>query len=100
MAAEFFSTRPVLELPQSNKQELLVDKNEITVIVDRDWNKDAIFYSGLASHILATLGLIYMGRFGSVMAPPANVSVVVDTFIHAKGKTFARAAKAFTHTQR
>jgi len=55
-----------------------------------------LLYSGVASHAVATLGLLFIGRFKSVMAPPANVSMMRDIFIHGKGKDFAKAARSFT----
>lgn len=59
---------------------------------------EILFYSGLASHVVATVGLLFMGRYASVMAPPANASMLTDLFIHGKGKSFARAAKSFTRS--
>mmetsp|Transcript_12422 Transcript_12422/g.17645 ORF Transcript_12422/g.17645 Transcript_12422/m.17645 type:complete len:276 (-) Transcript_12422:461-1288(-) len=56
-----------------------------------------LFYSGIASHVCATVGLLMIGRFKSVMAPPANVSMMKDIFLHGKGKNFARAARSFAH---
>jgi hypothetical protein len=58
-----------------------------------------LFYSGIASHVLATVGLLLIGRFKSVMAPPANVSVMKDIFLHGKGKEFSRAAQSFARTR-
>lgn len=57
-----------------------------------------LLYSGIASHVVATIGLLFIGRFKSVMAPPANVSMMTDLFIHGKGKSFARAANSFART--
>jgi len=54
-----------------------------------------LLYSGIASHVFATVGLLMIGRFKSVMAPPANISMLTDTFLHGKGKEFARAARSF-----
>ena len=59
---------------------------------------DVLLYSGIASHVVATVGLLFIGRFKSVMAPPANVSIMNDLFIHGKGKSFARDVRAFTRT--
>jgi len=59
---------------------------------------DVLLYSGIASHVVATIGLLFIGRFKSVMAPPANVSIMNDLFIHGKGKSFARDVRAFTRT--
>mmetsp|Transcript_25240 Transcript_25240/g.51518 ORF Transcript_25240/g.51518 Transcript_25240/m.51518 type:complete len:244 (+) Transcript_25240:203-934(+) len=59
---------------------------------------DVLLYSGIASHVVATIGLLFIGRFKSVMAPPANVSIMRDLFIHGKGKSFARDVRAFTRT--
>ncbi|KAL3778682.1 hypothetical protein HJC23_001253 [Cyclotella cryptica] len=72
---------------------------ESTVTNHKDLNDKVLFYSGIASHIVATLGLLCMGRFASVMAPPANVTMSRDTFIHGKGKSFAQAARAFLHSR-
>lgn len=58
--------------------------------------KRVLFYSGIASHVFATVTLLCMGRFASVMAPPANVSMIRDFFIHERGKSFARAVRSFT----
>jgi hypothetical protein len=58
-----------------------------------------LFYSGIASHVVATVGLLLIGRFKSVMAPPANVSVMKDIFLHGKGKEFSRAAQSFARTR-
>jgi len=59
---------------------------------------DVLLYSGIASHVVATIGLLFIGRFKSVMAPPANVSIMNDLFIHGKGKSFARDVRSFTRT--
>ena len=59
---------------------------------------DVLLYSGIASHVVATIGLLFIGRFKSVMAPPANVSIMRDLFIHGKGKSFARDVRSFTRT--
>jgi hypothetical protein len=59
-----------------------------------------LFYSGIASHVTATIGLLLIGRFKSVMAPPANVSMMKDMFIHGQGKKFARAARSFAKDSR
>lgn len=59
---------------------------------------DVLLYSGIASHVVATVGLLLIGRFKSVMAPPANVSIMNDLFIHGKGKSFARDVRTFTRT--
>ena len=37
-----------------------------------------------------------IGRFKSVMAPPANVSMMKDIFLHGKGREFIRAARSFS----
>lgn len=55
-----------------------------------------LFYSGIASHVVATVGLLFIGRFKSVMAPPANVSMMKDIFLHGKGREFVRAARSFS----
>lgn len=96
-----------LQLNQFNKQRELPiatmsghyehHHGESTVTDHKDIDGNVLFYSGIASHVLATLGLLFMGRFASVMAPPANITMTRDTFIHGKGKTFAQAAKAFIH---
>lgn len=54
-----------------------------------------LFYSGLASHLLATAALLYLGRVQSVMAPPANVSMMRDLFLHSTGKAFRKSARSF-----
>lgn len=71
---------------------------ESTVTEHEDIDENVLFYSGIASHVVATVGLLFMGRFASVMAPPANVSMLRDLFIHNKGKSFARAARSFTQS--
>jgi len=68
---------------------------ESTVTQHPDMEENTLFYSGIASHVLATAGLLAMGRFASVMAPPANVSVLRDQFIYGQGKSFVRAVKKF-----
>jgi hypothetical protein len=68
---------------------------ESTLTQHPDIEENTLFYSGIASHVLATAGLLAMGRFASVMAPPANVSVLRDQFIHGQGKSFVRAVKKF-----
>lgn len=72
---------------------------ESSVTNHEDIDEKILFYSGIASHVVATVGLLCMGRFASVMAPPANVSMVRDLFIHGKGKQFMRASRSFTHGQ-
>jgi hypothetical protein len=68
---------------------------ESTVTQHEDIEEKTLFYSGIASHVLATCGLLLMGRFACVMAPPANVTMLRDSFIHGEGKTFARAVRKF-----
>ena len=68
---------------------------ESTVTDHEDIDERILFYSGIASHVIATAGLLFMGRFACVMAPPANVSMLKDVFITGKGKNFLRAAQAF-----
>jgi hypothetical protein len=68
---------------------------ESTVTHHEDIEEKTLFYSGIASHVLATCGLLLMGRFACVMAPPANITMLRDSFIHGEGKTFARAVKKF-----
>lgn len=68
---------------------------ESTVTQHPDMEENTLFYSGIASHVLATVGLLAMGRFASVMAPPANVSLLRDQFIHGQGKSFVCAVKKF-----
>ncbi|KAL3827283.1 hypothetical protein ACHAXA_005029 [Cyclostephanos tholiformis] len=68
---------------------------ESTLTQHDDIEEKTLFYSGIASHVLATCGLLFMGRFACVMAPPANVTMLRDIFIHGEGKTFARAARKF-----
>ena len=49
--------------------------------------------SGLLSHGVATVGLLALGRFASVLAPPARVSIVKDTPLYAKtAKEFMKKA--------
>lgn len=86
---------PCLNHEHHHGESTLTDHHVVDDVDDK-----VLFYSGIASHIVATLGLLYMGRFTSIMAPPANITMILDTFIHGKGKSFARAARAFTHTQR
>mmetsp|Transcript_54125 Transcript_54125/g.114999 ORF Transcript_54125/g.114999 Transcript_54125/m.114999 type:complete len:254 (+) Transcript_54125:125-886(+) len=71
---------------------------ESTVTDHDDADENVLFYSGIASHVVATAGLLFLGRFASVMAPPANVSMIKDVFVHGRGKEFARAARSFTHS--
>lgn len=63
--------------------------------VSNDHVDRSLFYSGVASHVFATVGLLMIGRFKSVMAPPANISMLTDNFLHGKGREFARAARSF-----
>jgi hypothetical protein len=70
---------------------------EKSAVTHHDIDK-TLFYSGIASHVLATFGLLLIGRFKSVMAPPANVSMMKDIFLHGKGKDFRRAAQSFART--
>ena len=80
--------------PDSNHHHDL-HHGESTLTQHPDMEENTLFYSGIASHVLATAGLLAMGRFASVMAPPANVSVLRDQFIHGQGKSFVRAVKKF-----
>jgi hypothetical protein len=74
-------------------------QGESTLTQHDDIEENTLFYSGIASHVLATLGLLAMGRYACVMAPPANVTMLRDRFIHAEGKEFARAVRKFvSHT--
>lgn len=73
---------------------------ESTLTDHPDITEPVLFYSGIVSHVVATVGLLYIGRFTSIMAPPANITIVLDTFIHGKGKGFARAVQAFTQLRR
>ncbi|KAL3769309.1 hypothetical protein ACHAWO_007508 [Cyclotella atomus] len=73
---------------------------ESTLTDHPDITEPVLFYSGIVSHVVATVGLLYIGRFTSIMAPPANITIVLDTFIHGKGKSFARAVQAFTQLRR
>ncbi len=46
--------------------------------------------SGSASHLFGVMGLLTIGRFSSVLAPPASISMIKDTFarinlVHWKG---------------
>ncbi|KAL3773101.1 hypothetical protein ACHAW5_009532 [Stephanodiscus triporus] len=72
-----------------------IHHGESTVTQHEDMEGNALFYSGIASHVFATAGLLLMGRFACVMAPPANVTMVRDCFIHGEGKLFAKAARKF-----
>jgi len=52
--------------------------------------------SGLASHVLAIGGLLAFGRFSSVLAPPASVSILKDLALKASTwKEYSAAAKWF-----
>ena len=52
--------------------------------------------SGLASHVLATCGLLAFGRFSSVLAPPARGSIVEDlAFKATTWEQYSKAAKWF-----
>jgi hypothetical protein len=100
-----------LSLPQS-KQETHHDNATTTQLQDHhhhgestltdhpDIDEPVLFYSGIVSHVFATVGLLYIGRFTSIMAPPANITIVLDTFIHGKGRNFYQAVKAFTQLKR
>jgi hypothetical protein len=72
-----------------------IHHGESTVTHHEDIEGNALFYSGIASHVFATFGLLLMGRFACVMAPPANVTMLRDCFIHGEGKLFAKAARKF-----
>jgi len=92
----------IQDKPQQQSQQQphsAIDHNaESTVTQHDDIDEKVLFYSGILSHVVATVGLLFMGRFASVMAPPANVTMLRDNFIHGKGKVFARAAKSFAGT--
>jgi len=60
---------------------------ESSVTQHDDLDEQTLFYSGIASHVVATISLLFMGRFASVMAPPG------------RGKMFRSAAKSFTRSQ-
>lgn len=98
VASAYYKKRQEMEQKQKQKQHLIDHHGESTVTQHDDIDEKTLFYSGIASHVFATVALLSMGRFASVMAPPANVTMIRDHFIHGKGKTFARAAKSFTHT--
>ena len=52
--------------------------------------------SGMASHLLAIGGLLAFGRFSSVLAPPASVSILKDMALKASTwKEYSKAAKWF-----
>ncbi|KAL3757654.1 hypothetical protein ACHAWU_009499 [Discostella pseudostelligera] len=68
---------------------------ESSVTQHEDLTDRTLFYSGIASHIFATVVLLSMGRFVTVMAPPANSTLLKDAFIHERGKNFAKAARKF-----
>lgn len=53
-------------------------------------------HSGLLSHFVAVGGLLAFGRFASVLAPPARVSILKDlTFKANTWREYASAAKWF-----
>ncbi len=68
---------------------------ESSVTHHTDITDRTLFYSGIASHLVATVVLLSMGRFVSVMAPPANTTLLKDHFLHERGKKFAKAARKF-----
>ncbi len=52
--------------------------------------------SGILSHGFAVAGLLYLGVFASVLAPPARVSVLKDCALKAKTwREYSKAAKWF-----
>jgi len=85
---------------KARHQHTTIDHHgESSITQHNDLDEQTLFYSGIASHVVATISLLFMGRFASVMAPPANVSLLRDTFIHGRGKMFRSAAKSFTRSQ-
>lgn len=83
----------------SNKQHSEFWNMDVVVEHDAVSHHDidrTLFLSGIASHVCATVGLLMIGRFKSVMAPPANVSIMKDIFLHGKGREFIRAARSFS----
>lgn len=55
-------------------------------------------YSGMMSHFAAAAGLLAMGRFSSVLAPPANISIMKDISFKKATRTwmdYSAAAKWF-----
>ena len=90
----------IYNIKQQQQQHTTIDHHgESSVTQHDDLDEQTLFYSGIASHVVATISLLFMGRFASVMAPPANVSLLRDTFIHGRGKMFRSAAKSFTRSQ-
>lgn len=84
--SDFWTTDPEHEHSHNHTEDAVSHHD-----IDR-----TLFYSGIASHVVATVGLLFIGRFKSVMAPPANVSMMKDIFLHAKGREFVRAARSFS----
>jgi len=55
-------------------------------------------YSGILSHAIGTIGLLCIGNFSSVLAPPARISVMTyckQAFKATTWKQYAKAAKWF-----
>lgn len=84
---------------QQHQHTTIDHHGEASVTQHDDLDEQTLFYSGIASHVVATMALLSIGRFSSVMAPPANVSLLRDTFIHGRGKMFRSAAKSFSRSQ-
>ena len=84
---------------QQHQHTTIDHHSESSVTQHDDLDEQTLFYSGIASHVVATMALLSIGRFSSVMAPPANVSLLRDTFIHGRGKMFRSAAKSFSRSQ-
>lgn len=59
-------------------------------------DKGHLTKSGAASCVLAAIGLLAYGRFSSVLAPPAKVSILEDLAFKAKTwQQYSKAAKWF-----
>jgi hypothetical protein len=59
-------------------------------------DRDHLTKSGLTSHLLACGCLLAFGRFSSVLAPPASVSILKDLALKASTwKEYSKAAKWF-----
>ena len=70
-------------------------KQDETTDEEKARENKAILYSGIASHLFGTVSLLFLGRFQSVMAPPANTSMMRDFFLHGKGKQYSKALRSF-----
>ena len=71
-------------------------KQEVDATMEeKERENRATLYSGIASHLFGTVCLLFLGRFQSIMAPPANISMTKDLFLHGKGKQYSKALKTF-----